>query len=68
MGDMDTLIERWRANCRLAGVKLTDEDIERARQNGALDVILRREALIQSLNAWAELPDYLDLRALERDA
>lgn len=62
--EIDILIERWRSNCTLAGVTLTDDDIARARDTGGLRLVLEREALVRRLGAWAALPDYLDRAAL----
>lgn len=66
MTDVDAIEARWRASCRAAGVKLTEDDIARARAAGALEQVVQREALLARLDAWGELPDYLDRGALER--
>ena len=67
MTDDDAVLARWQANCHAAGVRLTEEDIARARSTNGLSQVLEREALIARINAAAELPDYLDRGALERD-
>jgi hypothetical protein len=67
MTDVDAALERWRANCQAAGVRLTEDDIARARATNGLGQVLEREALIVSVNAAADLPDYLDRGALEHD-
>ena len=67
MTDVEAALQRWQANCRAAGVRLTEDDIARARATNGLGQVLEREALIASINAAADLPDYLDRGALERD-
>ena len=67
MTDDNAVLERWRANCHAAGVRLTDDDIARARATNGLGQVLEREALIARINAATELPDYLNRGALERD-
>ena len=66
MTDADAVLERWRSNCRAAGVPLNEADIAQARATNALTLVAQREELIARINAWTELPDYLDLGALER--
>jgi hypothetical protein len=63
---VDAVLERWRACCQAAGVRLTEADIAQARSAQALELVAQREGLIRRINAWPELPDYLDLGALER--
>jgi hypothetical protein len=59
----DGVLQRWRANAAAAGVKLTDEDIERISARGFLERVLATEALIARANARNVVPDYLDLLA-----
>lgn len=67
MSDLNAVLERWQSNCRAAGVRLTEADIAQARAAHSLEQVLDREALLARLNAARDLPDYLDLGALERD-
>jgi hypothetical protein len=67
MTDVEAALERWRANCRAAGVRLTEADIAQARATNGISQVLEREALIANIGAAADLPDYLDRGALEHD-
>jgi hypothetical protein len=67
MPTTDEIIARWRANAAAAGVRLTDEDIERLRGAAGLGRVLLVEEQLAAIDAWAATPDYLDRRLTEPD-
>jgi hypothetical protein len=57
----DEILRRWRSNAAAAGVKLTDEDIERIAARGFVERVIATEAMIDLTNAREVTPDYLHL-------
>jgi hypothetical protein len=59
--DQDDIVRRWRASADAAGVRLTDEDVERITARGGLDRVLAVEGILKRVDAREEVPDYLAL-------
>lgn len=55
----DDVIQRWRSNANAAGVRLTDEDIERITSRGGIDRVLAVEEILARADARDVVPDYL---------
>lgn len=57
--DHEQMLARWRANAAAAGVRLTEEDIERILSRGLLDRVVRFEEIVEEAGANNVAPDYL---------
>jgi hypothetical protein len=55
----EEVVRRWQANAAAAGVRLTDEDIERISSRGTIDRVLMVEHIIATMKAANTAPDYL---------
>ena len=59
--DTDAIIQRWRQNAATAGVRLTEEDIERIVSRGMLERIVKVEDILERMRAENVAPDYLQV-------
>jgi hypothetical protein len=62
----DEIIRRWRANTGAAGVRLTDDDVERIVGRGALDRVMAIEGIVTRASAREVVPDYLMVLTAKR--
>lgn len=55
----DEVVQRWKANTRALGIRLTDEDIERIAATGLGDRMTMVDDIIAGTGSRNAVPDYL---------
>ena len=55
----DEVVQRWMANTRALGIRLTDEDIERIAATGLGDRMTMVEDIIAGTGSRDAIPDFL---------